>query len=222
MTTVGYIYYECPKCKAVLSQFSELSSFISAGKAQFTDGVEESMSLWDGGYLKQCLGCKHADTPKNFKTVTPKDASKPHKFEDSGGYRSLKSITDLDAIEAWLRFNAVDPETELKIRFPIYNLQRSKDIEIRKEMGARKKNSKKLAEIAIQLNQPELLYQIAEVCRGSELQQEAVRLFNQLQKNFPEWNPDLVKKTREVLADGGAIPKKFIKKDDGFHLLDVS
>ncbi len=221
MTTVGYMYYECPKCKAVLSQFSELSSFIPAGKAQFTDGVDEAIAPWEEGYLKQCLGCKHADIPKSFKTVTPKDASKPNEIMDSGGYKSLKTITDLDTIEAWLRFNAVDPETELKIRFPIYSLQRCKDIEIRKEMGNRKKNSKKLMEIATQLNQPELLYQVAEVCRGSELKQEAVRLFNQLQKNFPDWNPDLVKKTREVLADEGAIPKKFIKKDNEFYLMDI-
>jgi hypothetical protein len=89
-------------------------------------------------------------------------------------------------------------------------------------MNSRKKNSKKMMELSSKLNDPELLYRIAEVCRGSELVQEAVKLFNQLQKNYPDWNPDLVKKTREVLADEGSIPKLYIKKNDEFHLIDVS
>jgi phage FluMu protein Com len=221
MTTIGYIYYECPKCKEVLSQFSELSSFTPAGTARYTDGAEESVMSWESGYLKQCPTCKHADLPSNFKTVSPEGASKPFDL-DSGNFRSIKSITDLETIEAWLKFNSVDLETELNIRYPIYNIERSKDIEIRKSMNSRKKNSKKMMELSSKLNKPELLYQIAEVCRGSELLQEAVKLFNQLQKNYPDWNPDLVKKTREVLADEGSIPKLYTKKNDKFHLMNVS
>ena len=221
MTTIGYIYYECPKCKEVLSQFSELSSFTPAGTARYTDGAEESVMSWESGYLKQCPTCKHADLPSNFQSVSPKGGSKPFDL-DSGNFRSIKSITDLETIEAWLKFNSVDPETELDIRYPTYNIERSKDIEIRKSIKSRKRNSKRMMELAGKLNKPELLYQIAEVCRGSELLQEAVKLFNQLQKNYPDWNPDLVKKTRKVLADEGSIPKLYIKKNNEFHLMDVS
>ena len=100
MTTIGYIYYECPKCKEVLSQFSELSSFTPAGTARSTDGADETVMSWESGYLKQCPTCKHADLPSNFKTVSPEGGSKPFDL-DSGNFRSIKFSA------AWATRNSV-------------------------------------------------------------------------------------------------------------------
>lgn len=219
MSTMGYTCHQCPKCNEILVFFSETSSFEAAGTPKFSDGIDEYLSFWNSGYLKECPECKHTDIPSKF--TIPDKANFDYANFDPAQHRGLRSINSSKKIENWLSQNNVSPKIEFDIRFPIYNQERVKDIEVRRGMLLRQNNSRKLFEIAMQSDNPELIFQTIEICRGSNLVSESMRLVDLLEKRFSEWNPRIVQQVKKLIGQSSNTPKLIVPTMDDFELKDI-
>ncbi len=219
MSTMGHIYHQCPKCSKTLVSFTELSYFEAAGTPKFSDGIYEYFATWNSGYLKECPECKHIDIPRNFQI--PDDANFDYQSADPGSLNSLRSVCSSRKIDNWLANNKVSQKIEFNIRFSAYNRERVKDVEIKREMLNRQKNSKRLFEIAFSSSNPELLFQTTEICRGSSLVSEAIRLITKLESEFPDWNPNLVKEVKSLIGQSNTAPKMIKKIGNGIGLADI-
>jgi len=219
MSTIGYSYHQCPKCNEILAFFSEISSFEAAGIPKFSDGVDEYSIFWNSGYLKECPECGHLDLLSHFST--PDKANFSYESADPSQHRKLRSIDSAEKIESWLSKNKVPPKVEFDIRFPIYSRQRVKDIEARKGMQVRQENSRRLFDIAIYSDNPELIFQTAEICRGSNLVSESIRLISVLEQVFPDWNQQLVQEAKRLLSQSSTAPKMIVLTKNGTELRDI-
>jgi phage FluMu protein Com len=219
MSTMGYTYHQCPKCNEILVFFSEISSFEAAGTPKFSDGVDEYFSFWSSGYLKECPECKHLDLPSNFSP--PDKANFDFATADPSQYRGLRSTDSSEKIENWLSQNKVPPKIEFEVRFPIYNRERVKDIEVRRGMQVRQNNSRKLFEIAMYSDNPELIFRTAEICRGSNLISESMRLISVLEQAFPDWNQRLVQEAKLLISMSSSSPKMIVSSQNGTELRDI-
>lgn len=219
MSTMGYSYHQCPKCNEILVFFSETSSFEVAGTPKFSDGVDEYFSFWNSGYLKECPQCNHLDLPSHFSA--PDKANFDYESADPSKYRGLRSTDSAEKIENWLTQNKVPPKVEFDIRFPIYNRQRIKDIEARRGMQVRQENSRRLFDIAIYSDNPELIFQTAEICRGSNLISESIRLISTLEQAFPDWNQQLVQEVKRLISQSSSAPKMIVSTQNRIELRDI-
>lgn len=219
MSTMGYSYHQCPKCNEILAFFSEISSFEAAGTPKLSDGVDEYYSFWNSGYLKECPECGHLDLLSHFSTPDKADFS--YKTADPSQHRSLRSIDSAEKIENWLSKNKVPPKIEFNIRFSIYNRERVKDIEVRRALQVRQENSRRLFDIAIYSDNPELIFQTAEICRGSSLVSESIRLISVLEQIFPDWNQQLVQEAKRLLSQSSTVPKMIVATKNGIELRDI-
>lgn len=219
MSTMGYSYHQCPKCNQIFVFFSEMSSFEAAGSPKFSDGVDEYYSFWNSGYLKECPECGHLDLLSHFSTPDKTDFS--YESADPSQYRGLRSTDSAEKIENWLTQNKVPPKIEFNIRFSIYNRERVKDIEVRRAMQVRQENSRRLFDIAIYSDNPELIFQTAEICRGSNLVSESIRLISVLEQVFPDWNQQLVQEAKRLLGQSSTAPKIITSTKNGIELRDI-
>ncbi len=219
MSTMGHSYHQCPQCNEILVFFSEISSFEVAGTPKFSDGVDEYYSFWNSGYLKECPECGHLDLLSHFST--PDKAGFSYDSADPSQYRGLRSTDSSEKIESWLSKNKVPPKVEFDIRFPIYSRQRVKDIEARKGMQLRQENSRRLFDIAIYSDNPELIFQTAEICRGSNLVSESIRLISILEQAFPDWNQKLVQEVKRLIGQSSTVPKMIVSTKNGIELRDI-
>ncbi len=219
MSTMGFTYHQCPKCNEIFVFASEISSFEAAGTPKFSDGVDEFYSFWNSGYLKECPGCKHLDIPSEF--FAPDKENFDYENADPTQHLSLRSIDSPEKIENWLSKNKVSPKIEFDIRFSIYNRERVKDIEIRRGMQVRQNNSRKLFDIAMYSDNPELIFRTAEICRGSNLTSESMRLLSILEQTFPGWNQRLVQEAKRLISQSSTIPKMIVSSQNGTELRDI-
>jgi len=219
MSTMGYTYHQCPKCNKISVFFSEISNLQMSGTPKFSDGIYEDFSFWNSGYLKECQECKHIDIPSNF--VTPDKSNFDYKSADPSLYKALRCVSSIEKIEHWLSQNKVSPKIEFDIRFSAYNIERNKDVEVKRGMLSRQTNSKKLFDIAIKSTNPELIFQTAEICRGSSLVSESIRLIELLEKEFPIWNPILVQQVKQLISQSSTTPKMIHSNQGVIELRDI-
>ncbi len=219
MSTMGYTYHQCPACKKILVNFEELSNFKLNGDNQFSDGIEEHFSFWNSGYLKECPECKHTDLPVNFKI--DEELKFNYETADPSAYNGLRPVNSTSKIEKWLSENKVSPKIEFNIRFSAYNRERIKDVEIKRGMVDRQKNARKIFDIAINSTNPELIFQSIEICRGSQLVTECIRLISKLENEFPEWNISLINQVKTLLGQSSFGPKMIFFSKNSPELRDI-
>jgi hypothetical protein len=222
MSTMGYVCYKCSKCGEVMSNLAEMSSLRLSQTPRHTDGFSEDGYQSAGyGLIKQCFRCNFAGFISDFEAVDcpyePGEADLTG-LMSSPNCLSLKALPARD-IDVWLGENRTSVEQEYDIRFSAYCDSRAHDMYYIRLIEARANSCKRLVELAVEMNKPEIYLQTAEICRVSLLPVLSATMLDLLVSNYPNWNREFVSSLRSRISDG-VIPHLYVNNGaDGIKLL---
>ena len=222
MSTMGYVCYKCSKCGEVMSNFVEMSSLRLSQTSRHTDGYSDDGYQSAGhGLLKQCFRCGFAGFISDFEAVDcpyEPGEKKLRSLMNSPNCLSLKALSARD-IDVWLGENSTSVEKEYDIRFSAYCDSRADDMHYIRLIESRANSCRRLFELAVEMDRPEIYLQTAEICRVSLQPGLSSKMFDLLESKYPSWNKEFVSSLRSRISNG-VIPHHYVNEGtNGIKLL---